>query len=122
MEVQQGLGVGESQRERVLVEVIEMRCPRQLVRRAGKATLPACRGPIDCPSAGLAEGRYYTPPSGTDVAAGAEGEHVGVLVEVGGDVPGRYLVHNYETDISARYLSVIVPFVKLFALKIVFSR
>ena len=59
MEVQQGLGVGVSQRERVLVEAIKTRCPRQLVRRAGKATLPACRGPIDCPSAGLAEGRYY---------------------------------------------------------------
>ena len=29
---------------------------------------------------------------------------------------------DYETDISARYLSVIVPFVKLFALKIVSSR
>ena len=48
----------------------------------------------NCPAVRVTAGRYYTPPSGTDVAAGAEGEHLGVLIEVGGDVPGRHLVRG----------------------------
>ena len=54
-------------------------------------------------------GRHYTPPSGPDVAAGAEGEHVGVLVEVGCHVPGRHLGHREPLRSRDQVTGGLVP-------------